>query len=392
MPRPGDILASAVVLLAGLAGAPASAAIWNVHADGSGDTPTIQAAIDTAAAGDEIRIHPGTYYEQPFVQKALTFVGVGGAGVTTIDGGDYGTVFTVFLEEGDIVVEGLHIVGAGTDPSSRPRKALSLNMGHGFTVRDCDLESFSAHGHGTIVDCRILRGSNTATGNAVLERCVFEDVEGGWGAAAVSVRDDAIVRNCTFRRCNGGAEWPIVGYETFPTGSPLIEGNLFEDCMSPCVGPSLWPPVGPQPARASVDFVTVRGNTFVGNERGPLGPFVADRGSFWFQPGLFEANVVTGGELGVWMPPAEWSLSCNNSWGNGTNWVDFPDPTGANGNFSAPPLFCNPAGGDFTVSANSPLLPENNGCGTLIGAFGQGCGTVSVEPVSWGQLKSKYRN
>jgi len=55
------------------------------------------------------------------------------------------------------------------------------------------------------------------------------------------------------------------------------------------------------------------------------------------------------------------------------------------------PLFCDTAAGDLTVSHTSPCLPANSlGCG-LIGALGQGCGTVSIAPRSWGTIKSMYR-
>lgn len=67
------------------------------------------------------------------------------------------------------------------------------------------------------------------------------------------------------------------------------------------------------------------------------------------------------------------------------------DPTGALGNVSVPPRYCDPVGRDFTVASNSPLLPENNECGVTIGAFGVGCGAVSIEPRSWGSIKSRYR-
>jgi hypothetical protein len=37
------------------------------------------------------------------------------------------------------------------------------------------------------------------------------------------------------------------------------------------------------------------------------------------------------------------------------------------------------------------MLPGNNTCGIQIGAFGTGCGPVSVEPSSWGGIKALYR-
>jgi len=45
----------------GLISAPARADTIIVRADGSGDYPTIQAAMDAASDGDEIVLEPGTY-------------------------------------------------------------------------------------------------------------------------------------------------------------------------------------------------------------------------------------------------------------------------------------------------------------------------------------------
>ncbi len=90
-------------------------------------------------------------------------------------------------------------------------------------------------------------------------------------------------------------------------------------------------------------------------------------------------------------------LACCNIFGNaGGDWVGIPveGELGLRGNFSADPLFCDAAAGDFTLSSQSPCLPGNHpdgaDCG-LIGAFGQGCGSVSVEPSSWGAIKEMYR-
>jgi hypothetical protein len=40
---------------------PAAARTWHVHPDGSGDAPTIRAAMDSAVSGDDVLLAPGTY-------------------------------------------------------------------------------------------------------------------------------------------------------------------------------------------------------------------------------------------------------------------------------------------------------------------------------------------
>jgi hypothetical protein len=65
---------------------------------------------------------------------------------------------------------------------------------------------------------------------------------------------------------------------------------------------------------------------------------------------------------------------------------------GINGNISEDPLFCDIAGGDFTIDAASPCAPaHSSGCG-LIGALPVGCGTTAVESATWGSIKASFRD
>ena len=55
------------------------------------------------------------------------------------------------------------------------------------------------------------------------------------------------------------------------------------------------------------------------------------------------------------------------------------------------PQFCDVDAGDFQLAESSPCAPGNSPCGSLIGAFGLGCGPVSIEARSWSGIKSLYR-
>lgn len=87
MSRFVSILAMVAIIMGflplALTPSPAAAATeWDVYPG-----QTIQAAIDSASAGDTIIVHPGTYNEQIVVNKQLTIKSSDNANVTMIDGG-----------------------------------------------------------------------------------------------------------------------------------------------------------------------------------------------------------------------------------------------------------------------------------------------------------------
>ncbi len=56
------------------------------------------------------------------------------------------------------------------------------------------------------------------------------------------------------------------------------------------------------------------------------------------------------------------------------DWIDpIADQLGQAGNFSLPPLFCDPAHEEYTLCTDSPCLPHASGPDQLIGAFDNGC-------------------
>ena len=96
---------------------------WHITADGLGDAPTIQAGIDSSAAGDSILVGQGTYFENLVMQPERTLSGSWNAAftqsdvhlhATTVDGdsttsvlmADYGS-----LQDAIGKIDGLRIVG-----------------------------------------------------------------------------------------------------------------------------------------------------------------------------------------------------------------------------------------------------------------------------------------
>jgi hypothetical protein len=83
------------------------------------------------------------------------------------------------------------------------------------------------------------------------------------------------------------------------------------------------------------------------------------------------------------------SGGCNDYWNNeGDDFFQwFPSDT----DLFEDPLFCDAEALWFELRENSPCAPGvTEGCGQ-IGVSGVGCGTVSVEPRSWGRIKALFR-
>jgi len=77
-------LAAATALLA----TPVLATTWTVNQDGTGDFTAIQDAIDAAAAGDVVEVSPGIYVETlDYLDKEIQVAGVAGRGATMLDAG-----------------------------------------------------------------------------------------------------------------------------------------------------------------------------------------------------------------------------------------------------------------------------------------------------------------
>ena len=111
-------------------GSSALAATINVAAGQS-----IQAAINVAAAGDEIIVAPGTYFETiDFLGKAIALRSSGGPLVTVIDGsGAGGSVVQCVNAEGPgTVLEGFTITGGNADTGGGMR-----NVGSSPTINEC---------------------------------------------------------------------------------------------------------------------------------------------------------------------------------------------------------------------------------------------------------------
>ena len=156
-----------ILLASGLLTGGATAESWTVDDDGPADFNTIQAAIDAAADGDRILVHPGRYTGakpdfEPianFRGKSLTLIGLEGHEATIIDGEDSRTPITLF----------------GADNPDMPSKI------DGFTIRN------GTGGGITVAGDRVLK-----VGFCTIEQCREPGI---WSYGRVTLT----VSNCTIR-------------------------------------------------------------------------------------------------------------------------------------------------------------------------------------------------
>ncbi len=320
----------------------------HVEADGSGDYPSIQAAIDAAASGDTILLAPGTYRDlvsrnlEGSVAHSVAFLKFNtvlesshGAAVTIIDG------------------ESTHhcLVGEFLTPSTEVRGISFVN-------------GYASGEHGN----------------------------GNWGGGVLVIDAGPLFENNVFRGCFAIGGGGFLSRRDFAGIGPTLRGNVFVDNQASDLGGGL--------EISFVDSFIVEGNTFARNHadnqgggglllNGAMG--VVNHNIFWANTGIGG-----GGGIGCIGGPGEAVTgSCNAFWGN--SGTGSPDVDGCNivigvdGNVIVDPLFCDPDIDDFTIRSDSPCAPPGvGGCG-LIGALPVGCGPVSVEAKSWGQIKATYR-
>ena len=138
---------------------PSAERVWRVVEDGSGDAPTVQAAIDSAADGAAVVVGPGRYFENLDLRgKEIYLVSAFGPEATILDGTSAPSpvVSCMGLETSDTVIEGFTITG-----------------GMGYQA----LPSMSYSGGG--VYC--FEATPTIRGNIIRENKADNPESGSWG-------------------------------------------------------------------------------------------------------------------------------------------------------------------------------------------------------------------
>ncbi|MDO9695535.1 MAG: right-handed parallel beta-helix repeat-containing protein [Candidatus Latescibacteria bacterium] len=366
---------------------PAGGRTWRVNVDGSGDVPTIGAAIAAAVPGDLILVGPGRYTHanqgggmsplgMVFFARdvaGITLASRDGPQATILDAEHLGRVLFIQAYNEGVVVDGFTItngVSPAADGDYPMAGGLTFHLVN-CTIRNCIFTGnsggqggaiyYGGLGHPVIEDCLITGNTSTLFGGGVylvncegpvVRRCTITGnttAGGGGGLAAVSVilqLEDCLIANNHADARGGGLA--VYGYSNF------------ED-----------PPVP-----------TVVTNCTIAANDAPLGSGVrlgaiTDDDGFVRTGRLTMENCLiawnTGGDAFDMVQDGRLDVSCCDLYGAGSHGT-WPAGTAIHGgNFQQDPLFCDLAGGDFHLEAGSPCAEDAAACGR-IGALPVGCG------------------
>ncbi|MFH1680199.1 MAG: hypothetical protein ABIH26_06075 [Candidatus Eisenbacteria bacterium] len=363
----------------------AEARTWHILPDGSGDAPTIQAGIDSAAVGDTVLLGCGIYYEHSIQAKpGLCLLSeTGEPDCAILDAECAGRAISGTVSGAPTQIKGITIrngIASGTTGLDASGGGIAWEHSP-LILERCFLIGNAAVDKGG--------GLYVSSADSVrLNQCVFEGNRAGSGGGLALSN----VLSCKMEESLLEANWAEAGggmlvYSAAGTYL-LITGSLFNNNTASAVGGimligfSMIPDINAH----------VVSTTFCGNEASSGGGIRVFRSSIF----LDNSIVAFGGEGPVLQCDFGGSaeLVCCDVYGNsGGDWVGcIADQAGLYGNFSKDPLFCNAEAGDFSLCADSPCADAPD-CGP-VGAFGVGCGAcgeISVENTSWGSIKSMFR-
>ncbi len=417
-----------LLLLALTATQVAVADTYLVEPDGTGDFPTIQAAIDAAIDGDIIELADGIFYEDgnrdlDFLGKAITVRSVSGdpsaCWINCYDPdfeAEHRGVSFVNGETRSSVLEGVKISGGEVHEVLFSGAGILCANGGSPTIRNCVITGCRADTRGAGAACE-------SGASPLFEDCEFtvndaSTMYGGGCGGAVHSEDASphfvgchIAGNNTEGNFSGSG-----GALCISSSTVTIEDCWIIDNTSGERGGGI--------SIGSSD-VTITGTVFYGNISGAgyggwgaavfctgystleLSECTISRNSGTYSGGLHcegHANATVERTI-VWdnwgefafaditvLEDAVLSLTCcdvgdETVGGDGT--IDF-----VSDNIFSDPFFCDSAGYNFELAEGSPCAPENSPCGQLIGALGVGCEVGTVLPTvdtTWGRLKATFK-
>jgi predicted outer membrane repeat protein len=371
----------AISMVAGAA-MPASAVTHHVNPEGTGDFPTIQAAINASSEGDTIELCIGT------------FVGDGNRDI------DYlGKAITVISQTGE--PEGCIIDCQGTYED--PHRGFHFHQGEGPDSRLVGVSIINGY-YSTDTNCQsggaILCSDDSAP---TVSHCIFWGNDAGLGGAVACIDSAAITMDACVLQDNQaycynmpgsgiGGGLACTGTATASISRCILTDNgayaggavhLTHDSSGSFDGCTFAHNVGAHYGGAIATSggaqLSMSGCTLVDSDIGGFGSGIAN----WSNVRASVENTIIAFGLGGHAVVGGVDLACCDIYGNdGGDWVgDIAGQYGINGNFSEDPLFCDLDIDDFRLEDDSPCAPGNHPDGSecgLIGAWPAGCGPSAV--------------
>ncbi|MBA8886674.1 hypothetical protein FHW12_000865 [Dokdonella fugitiva] len=340
---------------------------------------TIQQAIDASSNGDFVLVSPGTYHERITIDgRAIAVIGEAGAAATTIDADYLGTAVTITNATRATTLQSFTITRGRGDYGG----GVLVNGGSASIIGNRIQGNLGASfGNGIM----LWGGSAYVFGNVIVDNASGNFSSGGGGGGGIGVlggdgaeiRGNVISRNSTDAYTSGGGIYIDGG------GAMAIVGNIITDNTAPSEGGGIAMFNGTD-ARIENNLITgnrvlspsgfgggvyalvwhsrgpfLIGNTFVDNEAGTGSAIYVD----WNVLAVRIANnVVTStstasavycGSFNNVHPPI---IMNNDVYAPaGTAYAGLcADVEGADGNFSADPLFVGAT--DYRLRASSPAI------------------------------------
>jgi hypothetical protein len=378
-----------------------------VQPDGTGDYPTIQAAINAAADGWTILLADGTFTgsgnrDIDFLGKAITVCSQSGnAAACIIDcqgsQSDQHRGFYFHSGEGEqSMLGGITIKNGYRAADTWPGCCGGgiLCAGASPTIAACVLRENTASSGGglhcnssnvVVTDCEFW--DNTAMGagfggalcaeggSPQLTYCIFSGNSAICGGALRTSDPYLTVAHCTFIE-NSAPEASVAWFEGWaaPTLTDCeFTGNagwvvLMCRCYYAVVLTDCAFAHNPGDAWAIYGSASLTACTLADNAGG-----ISVNGTC-----TIENTIIAASRSGAAVQCASGSsatLTCSDVYGNaGGDWVGcIAGQNGVNGNISADPLFCDPDAGDYHIFNTSPCAPGQQPTCGLIGALDVGC-------------------
>ncbi|MES2638368.1 MAG: putative metal-binding motif-containing protein [Myxococcota bacterium] len=354
------------------------------------DYPTIQAGVDAASTGDVVCVAAGTWTENlDFGGAEITVVGVHGASLTVIDGGELDSAVRFVSAEGpattlrgftltngygwdggggvyvdgasptleDLIVTGNrggYSAGGIQVDGGAPTFTRLVVTGNSAYASYCG----ASYGHGG--------GFGMIGSDAVLDDVVVQDNYAGYGGGGLYLDEsDAVLTNVTIRGNTGGL---VGGGLYIRESSPTLTNVVVTDNNTPSywgLGSVPWGGgIALMTADPTLTNVLIAGN----NDGAGVGALYGYDAS----PTLVN-TLVTNNDGGLYFQSGTPSLAYCDIWDNGADYTGVTDPTGTAGNLSVDPMLVDSDHLDAAsplVDAGDPSILDPDGSPSDIGPFG----------------------